>query len=165
MRNIWSSAASGIRARLTEVLDQHEIACGESPRKQEDLPVGGNRESEAQLSFDGGRRGYGWWRTRKTEVQMSADLRNRGKGPDAGRRADSRWPKPILSQRTVCYFPTGSWGDDGTIFATLTRRSTYRAFLPPRGPATLRDLKQEKGDLHRWPQVLPAAMRSLFTGG
>src|SRR5437868_5979900 len=61
------------RARLTEVLDQHEIACGESPRKQEDLPVGGNRESEAQLSFDGGRRGYGWWRTRKTEVQMSAD--------------------------------------------------------------------------------------------
>ena len=67
---------------------------------------------------------------------------------------------------TLCDAPTfrgGSWGDDGTIVASLNGAATLSR-IPAAGGTPQPFTKATNGEqAHRWPQVLPGSQSVLFT--
>jgi Tol biopolymer transport system component len=68
----------------------------------------------------------------------------------------------------LCDAPTGrggSWGDDGTIIATLTVPGVLSRISSAGGaPTPLTGLDQQRAEItHRWPQILPGGKAVLFT--
>jgi serine/threonine-protein kinase len=59
----------------------------------------------------------------------------------------------------------GSWGEDGTIIASISQRGGLsRISVDGGAPARLTELDREHGDVtHRWPQILPGGKAVLFT--
>ena len=65
--------------------------------------------------------------------------------------------------RASLFYPTGSWGDDGNIIAALNVAVGLSRVPATGGPPVLLKLKQERGEIYRWPQVLPGGEAVLFT--
>lgn len=65
--------------------------------------------------------------------------------------------------RASMFYPTGSWGDDGNIVAALNVATGLSRVPAHGGPPVLLTFKQERGEIYRWPQVLPGNDAILFT--
>jgi len=61
------------------------------------------------------------------------------------------------------FYPTGSWGDDGSIVAALNVAAGLSRVPAGGGSSVLLTFKQERGEIYRWPQVLPGNNAILFT--
>lgn len=61
------------------------------------------------------------------------------------------------------FYPTGSWGDDGNIVATLNTTVGLSRIPSAGGPPVLLDMAKTPGEVYRWPQVLPGNEAVLFT--
>jgi len=65
--------------------------------------------------------------------------------------------------RASIFYPTGSWGDDGSIIAALNVAVGLSRIPAAGGPPALLNFKREQGEIYRWPQVLPGGEAVLFT--
>src|SRR5215469_2380549 len=65
--------------------------------------------------------------------------------------------------RASIFYPTGSWGDDGNIVAALNVAAGLVRVPEGGGPPVPLKFKQERGEIYRWPQVLPGDEAVLFT--
>jgi Tol biopolymer transport system component/DNA-binding winged helix-turn-helix (wHTH) protein len=61
------------------------------------------------------------------------------------------------------FYPTGSWGDDGNIIATLNTAVGLSLVPSAGGPPVLLKMAKTPGEVYRWPQVLPGNEAVLFT--
>jgi len=61
------------------------------------------------------------------------------------------------------FYPTGSWGDDGNIIATLNTTVGLSRVPSGGGPPVLLKMAKTPGEVYRWPQVLPGNEAVLFT--
>ena len=73
---------------------------------------------------------------------------------------------PITLCDAVSPFMGGSWGDDGSIIASLNPRGPLSR-VPSAGGAVepVTELKSGAETAHRWPQILPGGKAVLFTAG
>jgi serine/threonine-protein kinase len=65
--------------------------------------------------------------------------------------------------RVSVFYPTGSWGDDGNIVASLNVAAGLARVPSGGGPPVPLKFKQERGEIYRWPQVLPGGEAVLLT--
>jgi serine/threonine-protein kinase len=65
--------------------------------------------------------------------------------------------------RVSMFYPSGSWGDDGNIVAALNVSAGLARVPAGGGPPVPLKFKQERGEIYRWPQVLPGDEAVLFT--
>jgi serine/threonine-protein kinase len=65
--------------------------------------------------------------------------------------------------RASMFFPTGSWGDDGKIVAALNVAVGLSRIPATGGTPMLLKFKKERGEICRWPQILPGNETVLFT--
>jgi eukaryotic-like serine/threonine-protein kinase len=65
--------------------------------------------------------------------------------------------------RASIFYPTGSWGDDGNIVAALNVAAGLARVPEGGGPPVPLKFRQQRGEIYRWPQVLPGDEAVLFT--
>jgi Protein kinase domain/WD40-like Beta Propeller Repeat len=179
-------AALGLWAPWRSAVSTHA-----QPAIRLDLDLGapvapGNLGPDAILSPDGtrlvlvvrGPNGKSRLQTRRVDEPLAVELRGTEGAYAPFFSPDAQWvaffaagklkKAPLANGDPVilCDAPAGrggSWGDDGTIVATLETQKGLSRIASAGGPPVALTVLAPGENSHRWPQVLPGAKAVLFT--